>query len=367
MAGESDIHRSILEALNLRVGQLYPEAERSLGKRHQTSGLKPDLLVKHPDGRTWAFEIVFGNHSPRHLRENHTRYAAAGVSDYWLVWEKLGPKSPRRSQPPLAQSRMWNAMETYERYPLNQLQRRILEAQAGPVRWLYTFAVDVPELAGPRNPFFSLHLIGLEAFRVESWQGEETATVTSEWIPLPELGFAEDGRPQALHAWSDFERFTAMQALGLDPNDPLSVPDLTEQLNALTGTTDGLARLGSVNVLLQAQKLLSEEEQASFLLELQSATTDWMQGFEDLQTPALSDDSLSDANRLEESVAKLDRVHQWLTTAPLPPLVRRVLAACIENSDIPYLAEQLRWQAVNPRLAMARSRKPESSQKQRPT
>ena len=28
MAGESDIHRSILEALNLRVGQLYPEAER---------------------------------------------------------------------------------------------------------------------------------------------------------------------------------------------------------------------------------------------------------------------------------------------------------------------------------------------------
>lgn len=64
MAGESDIHRSILEALNLRVGQLYPEAERSLGKRHQTSGLKPDLLVKHLDGRTWAFEIVFGNHSP---------------------------------------------------------------------------------------------------------------------------------------------------------------------------------------------------------------------------------------------------------------------------------------------------------------
>ncbi len=92
-----------------------------------------------------------------------------------------------------------------------------------------------------------------------------------------------------------------------------------------------------------------------------------MQGFEDLQTPALADDSLSDANRLEESAAKLDHVHQWLTIAPLPPLVRRVLAACIENSDIPYLAEQLRWQAANPRLAMARSQKPESGQRQRPT
>ena len=179
MAGEGNIHRSILEALNLRVGQIYPEAERSLGKRHQASGLKPDLLVKHTDGRTWAFEIVFGNHSPSHLRDNHTRYAAAGVSDHWLVWEKLGPKGLRRSPPPLAQSRLWGAVDTPERYPLSLLQRRILEAQAGPVRWLFAFSVDTPELEGPKSPFISLHMIGLEAFRVEAWQGEKTATVIS--------------------------------------------------------------------------------------------------------------------------------------------------------------------------------------------
>lgn len=187
VASEGDNHRSILDALSLRLRQLLPDVPLIRGKRHRPSGLKPDLLVEHPDGRTWAFEVVYGNHGPGHLRDNHARYAAAGVHDHWIVWEGLGPGRAHRLRAPLTQSRLWSAMETPERVQLTQLQRRILETQSGPTRWLLTFAVDVPEVEGPWSPYLALHLIGLEVFQVVDWQGEEAVTVTSEWIPLSRL------------------------------------------------------------------------------------------------------------------------------------------------------------------------------------
>jgi hypothetical protein len=80
------------EAFEKRLKQLFPESEYhySFGKQ-LANGLKPDVYIRHPDGRQWAYEMVHGNSHPAHLNENHHRYQASGIRDIWILWDDLRP------------------------------------------------------------------------------------------------------------------------------------------------------------------------------------------------------------------------------------------------------------------------------------
>ena len=58
-------------------------------------GLKPDIYVEHPDGRLWAFEMIYRNAHAQHTLENHERYGDAGVRNFWILWDTLAPAVTR--------------------------------------------------------------------------------------------------------------------------------------------------------------------------------------------------------------------------------------------------------------------------------
>jgi hypothetical protein len=48
---ESDAHRVLLEAFEIRLRKLLPESRVTLGKRIQSVGLKSYIYIEHPEGR----------------------------------------------------------------------------------------------------------------------------------------------------------------------------------------------------------------------------------------------------------------------------------------------------------------------------
>jgi hypothetical protein len=46
-AQESDAHRVMLEAFEIRLRKLFPESRVTLGKRIQSVGLKSDIYIEH--------------------------------------------------------------------------------------------------------------------------------------------------------------------------------------------------------------------------------------------------------------------------------------------------------------------------------
>ncbi len=71
---ESDAHRVMLEAFQIRLSKFFPESRVTLGKRIQSVGLKPDIFIEHPDRRKWAYEMIYGNKSAKHTLDNHRLY-----------------------------------------------------------------------------------------------------------------------------------------------------------------------------------------------------------------------------------------------------------------------------------------------------
>ena len=134
MAKQGAPHETMVEAFTKRLRQLHPEppAVYSFGSKVESVGLKPDIYVQHPDGRQWAFEMVHGNSSARHLLDNHRRYASHGIHDVWILWDSLRPKvGPDH---PLEQGIMPALLPDAKVYPLTAPQRAILEMQIGATR-----------------------------------------------------------------------------------------------------------------------------------------------------------------------------------------------------------------------------------------
>ena len=48
---ESNAHRVMLEAFQIRLSKLFPESRLTLGKRIRSVGLKSYIYIEHPDGR----------------------------------------------------------------------------------------------------------------------------------------------------------------------------------------------------------------------------------------------------------------------------------------------------------------------------
>lgn len=144
MATQGAAHEAMAEAFVCRLKQLYPNAEYREGKVIRPVGLKPDVYVRHPDGREWVYEMVHGNRQAEHMLQNHHRYQQANIQDYWILWDELFPKAGKKfsdSQGLLA-SLLTNRVSVHLTKPCSA----ILEMQESQERFLYAFSVNATGL-----------------------------------------------------------------------------------------------------------------------------------------------------------------------------------------------------------------------------
>jgi hypothetical protein len=67
---ESDAHRVMLEAFEIRLRKLFPESRVTLSKRIQSVGLKSDIYIEHPEGHKCACEMIYGNKSAEQVNQS---------------------------------------------------------------------------------------------------------------------------------------------------------------------------------------------------------------------------------------------------------------------------------------------------------
>jgi hypothetical protein len=199
MAKPSSPHDTMREAFVLRLKQLFPEPlaryreerEWPLGNRVR----KPDVLLIHPDGKQWVFEMVHGNHHIGHMVESHQIYANAGIQDHWILWETLSP-STKAKDAPLHQRIMPNIGWEWKKYRLTVPQQAILRMQSGEKRFLHTFTSNYNrEQEPPDIAFGQLMMVGVVTYQFERWAGEKEYLGKSMYSPISDLQFDACGMP----------------------------------------------------------------------------------------------------------------------------------------------------------------------------
>ena len=122
MAKEGSSHKTMVDAFSKRLRDLYPEPAHKysdlFGSVVKPVSLKPDVYIKHPDGREWAFEMVHHNRHVDHLLKNHQRYVKAGIYDTWILWDDLRPKTGYEPSPD--QGLLLPFVDVSTRLPANQ-------------------------------------------------------------------------------------------------------------------------------------------------------------------------------------------------------------------------------------------------------
>lgn len=193
---ESDAHRVMFEALEMRLRKLFPESKLTLGKRIQSVGLKPDIYIEHPDGRKWAYEMIYGNKSSEHTSDNHRRYRNAGIRDYWILWDSLAPSS---NALPTDQGVLEQFVEAKKRTKATKLLQTLVSIHSEHMKagktTLYAFSLD--GLNGLiENPHRAMQVIstGITVYQVENIDIQRKyLEYTSDFVTLMELDFDENG------------------------------------------------------------------------------------------------------------------------------------------------------------------------------
>ncbi len=345
------------EAFAKRLRQLYPEplVTYSEGKKVSPPGLKPDIYVRHPDGRQWVFEMVHGNAHARHLLENHARYRDAGISDIWILWDDLRPGSRRKFSGD--QGMMTTLLKEPSVYPLTRPQRAILEMQTSDPRYLYAFTVSPFE--GAKNHITTAYLrmlmIGVGIYRFDGWSGETKYPATFDYVPMVELVFASDGTfviPKEHRDEEIFEQFISQ--LGVDGiQDTIPVEFIKNIESLLKSPT---AQREYFEALLRSRlERSSPEEQQELVAFVQSKTASQLQPFES-QIPAGEIEALfSSADMMDKLVDDLMELTAYLAEIPLPVPLKQFILDIVNGGPSPGdIADLMRWQAESESLQLTR-------------
>jgi len=356
MSSESPEHKTVVEALALRLRQLYPAATVTCGTKHRASGRKPDIWIGHPDGREWAYEIVYGNRGIAHLRETHLRYAQAGVQDHWILWQGLQPGGQASAAAPTEQIRWVDAFSSVEQATLNDLHRVILEAQGAEVGWIYSFMLDVGETDEPLGAFVRLHLLGLELDRIEGWRGPAAVRLERHYGALPTLTFDTDGRPLAPSPDELDAAQHLADAMGLPVGDLTSPADVLRAANALVSTSEGVTAL-ALRAILSAMETanLSEADQLEVISFLNAPGSPELKTLLGPVEPSESADPYAEAGSLEQALERATTLQAWLQSPAVPDSVRRVLIPLFSDlRPAQEFATLLHWQQESKALNAAR-------------
>jgi hypothetical protein len=354
MAQEGPEHKTMVEAFARRLRQLYPESATnySEGKVVRPVGLKPDIYFKHPDGRQWAFEMVYGNSSAAKLTKNHLRYAEAGISDHWILWDELRPRSGPPASPD--QGVIASTLDVRQAYQLTKPQQAIIDAQTGDVRYLYAFTVDAGLASIALTRLLS---IGLLIYRLEAPFDAEQCMGYRDFNPILNLQFQADGRPIAPDDDQDIVGLQAgLDRLGL-ATSPVFVPSvLMEQLEHFlqspTETTDVL-----IPLLIKQFFSQLPPDQLQDLAGLQSP--ELQAQIKALKPPAISMEELAHASNDPAIMQRLGddilRMQSDLDSLNLPTALRAFLDQFMQAQQFTQAAEFMRWQEDSPALQQVRS------------
>jgi hypothetical protein len=188
-------HELMLSGIARCLELAHPGVWLSRGKAVER--LKPDVYASLPDGRQWAYEVIYKNAHADAIEAKHQRYDQAGIRDYWILWESLAPERPLDDRA-VTQS-VWISNEVASaprRYKLNNLQRTLTQLGKG---HLYAFSIHQPILRLVKNWGLKLAMIGLYVYNFSPEQiGAHKTRIEGDWdlIPLAGLTFSEQGQPR---------------------------------------------------------------------------------------------------------------------------------------------------------------------------
>lgn len=217
---ESDPHRVMLEAFELRLRKQFPNSAISLGKKINPVGLKPDVYIEHPDGGKWVYEMVYRNGHAQHILDNHQRYKQAGIRDFWILWDTLAPVI---NPPPKNQGIFGEFAGTMKQAKTTKMLNAIASIHAEHLSdkktLLYAFALN--ELDNYiDNPHLVMQIIstGVSVYSIEQFDLDgEFFQYSSDYVPLMELGFGTDGTISLKKENQNDELETELlKAMGLD-------------------------------------------------------------------------------------------------------------------------------------------------------
>lgn len=346
---ESDAHHIMFEALEFRLRKLFPESKVTLGKKIQPVGLKPDIYIEHPDGRKWVYEVVYGNGNAQHILDNHQRFRAAGIHDFWILWDTLGP----RTEPlPTDQGVLEQLVVAKKRTKATRLLQALATIHAEYTTTgntvLYAFALD--GLNGLiEKPHRAMQVIstGITVYQIEKFAvSSKYLEYVSDYVTLMELDFDEDGYIKISDENTDeILQESLLRSLGFEDqarNFPLKFLNNLNQmlLNLPANVPENVTKVYAEKILMDA----TPEE----TLELQEFISSG--GAAKLGTlirpPALPADasaSLESSEGIQAVAEFLDNFRQAMEDADIPVLLRKTLMLALDPPKWTEIADVMRW------------------------
>lgn len=194
MATPGDKHELIVSFLVPRLQKLYPEAKITCGKVVKPVGLKPDVYMELPDGRKWVFEAVFANRNPEKIKQNHQRYQQAGISDTWILWDDLGPRTGQEIFPDQSS---FSTSLTPPCYKLTQPQKALLDIQGSYPKYIYSFVIDDGmgiARSLPQSNFINALMMGVCIYEFDGEMIKNRYRAIKRYVQLSDLDLDDAGK-----------------------------------------------------------------------------------------------------------------------------------------------------------------------------
>ncbi len=349
---EGDPHKAIVEAISRRIRQLYPPSRVRIRENKQVGRLsfRPDIYVEHTDGRKWAYEVVHSN--SRKLRKKPDAYVQAGISGIWILWQELGPKTHRASQPD--QGILIHGGDNPLRCRLNRPERELLSLQTGDERFLYVFAIDPAYRGVELSEFMKTLTIGFEIYTFMGWSEQRVYPADFEFISLAQADFDEQGRPYGTER-PDTLFDGLCKHIGLNLSSHFIPSEVMARVDRLATTPDELKKIAPLFLVYQMMTLPAAEQQ-EILAYFQSEKPKQLQSFQTAYTGREVAHAFQDGNTMQELAPETQRLKTYVEQTDAPDSLKRILLALVDPKQVEDMAELMKWQSGSKALRGARER-----------
>lgn len=357
MGGPSSPHNTMREAFVLRLRQLYPDPAVKYQEEKEYCIVnvvrKPDVLIIHPNGNRWVYEMVHGNSHPAHLAENHALYAEAGIQDHWVLWETLQPFTKAKPVPN-NQHVLSNIGWERKKYKLSAPHRAILSMQSGQLRYIYTFTSNY--LKGEESfetAYGQLQMIGLVTYIFEGWSGEKEYVGESRFCPMADLQFDQNGSPiRPEKGVPDIIIERTMELTGIDPETDRYVGEINQVVGSIARSTEMMAKLQACFIQAALEQLSPDEQQelANYFQSKPEAEPVFQSGFKIEDISQL----LNRPEIMNLAGVETQQILSIVEHLPIPEPLKKMLRWMLDAKKLISNAAFLKWQEESEALRRSR-------------
>ena len=345
---ESDPHRIMLEAFELRLRKQFPNSVISLGKKIKLVGLKPDVYIEHPDGSKWVYEMVYRNGHAQHILDNHQRYKQAGILDFWILWDTLAPVAPPFPKKQGVFSEFTNALKQAKSTKmLSAIASIHAQHVDGGKSLLYAFSLNELD-KHIENPHLVMQIIstGVSVYSIKQFDPDgEFFQYVSDYVPLMELGFGTDGTIVLGKNQNDDLDIELLKAIGMDEQAEHFPTQMLQNLNQSIFATSENSQ--SALLTVYAQKIWQDATPEE-IRELEEFTK--AGGGSKLKSLITPKGSLAGPTASLENPEGLIAIAQYLSylqksieQAEIPALVKKLLLISLRPDQWKDLSEMASW------------------------